>query len=300
MKLDGPGGDDTTFVIRFHGVRGSHPVTRPAAGRFGGNTSCVEVLHGDLRLIFDLGTGLIPLGDELAAAGPSDSLILVSHYHHDHTVGFPFFKPLYDARSNLFLGGPGEGGREFSHVLGGLFENPYFPVQPAHMASKPEYVTLEHGDRLSWSSSDRPPDRLDPDAPRPDGLSVRVFRNVEHPNGGVLNFRVDAGERSFVLATDVEGTAGHEGDLVDFARGADVLIHDAQYTDEEYATKTKGWGHSTWRMAAEVAERSRVGCLVLYHHDPAHDDDEIEEIERSARSVFPRCVAAAEGLEIRV
>ena len=131
-------------------------------------------------------------------------------------------------------------------------------------------------------------------------LVIRCFRNRNHPNGGVLNYRIERAGRSIVLATDVEGTEGETGDLVEFAKDTDLLVHDAQYTDEEYETVTRGWGHSTWRMAADVARRCHARRLVLYHHDPTHDDSAVEAIERLAREKFPRSIAACEGLEFRL
>jgi phosphoribosyl 1,2-cyclic phosphodiesterase len=283
--------------VRFRGVRGSHPTSRHGTESVGGHTSCIEILFDERRLIFDLGTGVIPLGDELAGKDPVEALVLVSHLHHDHTMGFPFFKPVYDPRTHLIMAGPSQGGRGFHDLLEAPFRDPYFPVEPSMMGSKRRYHSLEDGDGSCWKRGAGDLSAL-PDAPVDDDLQIKVFRNTRHPNGGVLCYRLEYGGKSIVLATDVEGTEGLDGDLVEFAGEADLLVHDAQYTDDEYETKTKGWGHSTWRMAADVASRARVGCLALYHHDPAHDDAEIEDMERGARGRFQHCIAAAEGLDI--
>ena len=293
-------GAEPAFLVRFRGVRGSHPTSRHGTENVGGHTSCIEIETAPGRIIFDLGTGVIPLGDELAKKGePVEALVLLSHVHHDHTMGFPFFKPVYDPRTNLLVAGPRMSGRDIKDLLESTFRDPYFPVEPSVMPSKRRYRTIDHDEVLSWAgpAHDFEPAGDDPDETH---LVLRAFRNRHHPNGGVLCYRLELGGRSIVLATDVEGTGGEEGDLVDFARGADLLIHDAQYTDEEYETKTKGWGHSTWRMAADVAARAQVGCLALYHHDPAHDDREVEEMERGARGRFRQTIAAAEGLELRL
>jgi phosphoribosyl 1,2-cyclic phosphodiesterase len=298
VTLDRTGGAPPRFLVRFRGVRGSHPVSRHGAESVGGHTSCIEILAGRRRLIFDLGTGIIPLGDELVKAGdPVESLVLVSHVHHDHTMGFPFFKPVYDPRSKLVLAGPRQGETTFRDLLETTFSHPYFPVEPADMRSQRTFHSIDDAAVLTWAGPGRDLEEA-PDEAGPDDLVLRSFHALRHPNGGVLCFRMELGGVSVVLATDVEGTEGVSGDLVDFSAGADLLIHDAQYTDEEYETKTKGWGHSTWRMAADVAARAGVGCLALYHHDPAHDDREIETMERGARGHFPQCIAAAEGLEI--
>lgn len=299
MRIDETGGNTAAFVVRFHGVRGSHPVSSADTVLFGGNTSCVEVEAGPHRVVFDCGTGLIPLGWKLGGRGaPVRIAMLVSHAHHDHTMGFPFFRPVYDRQATLWLAGPARNGRSFQEIFEAAFTDPFFPVEPRDMGSRRVFETLEHGDVYSWNDPEGLPERGE--AARADDLTIRVFRNLRHPNGGVLNFRLERAGKALVMATDVEGTEGQEGDLVDFARGADLLMHDAQYTDEEYEKFTQGWGHSTWRMAADVAWRAQVGRLVLYHHDPSHDDAAVEAMERQARAKFPRCISACEGLEIRI
>jgi ribonuclease BN (tRNA processing enzyme) len=165
------------------------------------------------------------------------------------------------------------------------------------MASQRSYRTVHHEQVLVWPGGGAELEEAPAD-PGNDQLVIRAFRNLHHPNGGVLCYRLELDGRSLVLATDVEGTGGETGDLVGFSAGTDLLIHDAQYTDEEYETKTRGWGHSTWRMAADVAARAGVGCLALYHHDPAHDDREVEAMERGARGRFRHCITASEGLEV--
>jgi phosphoribosyl 1,2-cyclic phosphodiesterase len=254
-------------------------------------------------VIFDSGTGLVAVGEEIQArarVAPARVLLLVSHVHHDHTMGWPFFKPLYDPSAIIHVRGPESDGRAFQDLFEGSFAHPYFPVSPAAMPSKRSFGTLRHGDVVTWASPDESPSSGASSAENPGALVVRAFRNRNHPNGGVLNYRLERSGRSVVIATDVEGTEGETGDLIDFARDADVLVHDAQYTDEEYETATRGWGHSTWRMAADVARRSNAHRLVLYHHDPAHDDRAVESIERLTREKFPRSIAACEGLEISI
>ncbi|MEM7245686.1 MAG: MBL fold metallo-hydrolase [Acidobacteriota bacterium] len=304
MKLDHTDGGQTTFLVRFRGVRGSHPVTRPGALYFGGHTSCIEVQTGDLRIVFDLGSGCIPLGEELAEeeTDPIRLLVLVTHLHHDHTMGFPFFAPAYASDTSLTLTGPGLGGRSFQGLLEMAHGTPFFPVPPEKMPAHKTYLTLGHQEVLSWASPDEPVRRRQPDEEIPDEeLVIRTFRNLDHPDGGVLNYRLERAGRSLVLATDVEGGTGEKGDttLVEFAKDTDLLIHDAQYTDEEYASRT-GWGHSTWRMAIEAAKAAQARRLVLYSHDPSHDDVEVEDIERRTRELFSASIAASEGLEIRL
>lgn len=319
MRLDHARGEEPTFLVRFLGVRGSFPVPGPEVMHFGGNTSCIEVVSGPFRVAFDCGTGIISLGNMLGAEeAPPRVLVLVTHAHHDHTMGWPFFKPVYDPRAILWVMGPGRNGVQFQALFEKAFSDPYFPVPPDMMASRREFRTLEHGAVLAWRSPDEPAVELTGEIAADSGeiaadsgeaanagtngeaLVIRAFRNVNHPNGGVLNYRLERGGRSIFLATDVEGSSCEHGDIADHAAGTDLLIHDAQYTDDEYPRLTKGWGHSTWGMAVDTAERAGARRLVLYHHDPAHDDDAVEAIERLARARFPRTISACEGLEIRI
>jgi phosphoribosyl 1,2-cyclic phosphodiesterase len=304
LRLDDSRGDEPSFRLRFMGVRGSFPVPGPEVVHFGGNTSCIEATSGPFRVVFDCGTGIVQLGNEIAARAkeePARVLLLVTHVHHDHTMGWPFFKPVYDPGAKLWVMGPGRHGSEFRALFEKAFSDPYFPVPPEKMASHRDFRTLQHGDVLCWRTPDSAPAMLSPQDDPGDGMVVRAYLNLNHPNGGVLNYRIERNGRSVFLATDVEGsTCEGGGDVAEHAAGTDVLIHDAQYTDDEYPRLTRGWGHSTWGMAVDVAERARARRLVLYHHDPAHDDAAVEEIERLARSRFPRTISACEGLEIRI
>jgi len=298
LKLETPGPEGPSFTVRFHGVRGSFPVPGASVLHFGGNTSCIEVETGPFRVAMDCGTGIIGMGSRLAdEGGGARILLLLSHVHHDHTLGWPFFKPAYDRGARLYVHGPARDGEDFGEIFQAAFSDPYFPVDPGSLPSHREFATLSHGDAIAWRDPESAPEPLDGDAG--DALVVRTFRNLNHPNGGVLNYRLERNGRSLVLATDIEGSSGESGDLAEFARGADLLIHDSQYTDEEYPRLTKGWGHSTWGMAVDTAERAGARRLVLYHHDPNHDDAAVEAIERLARDRFPRAIAACEGLEIR-
>ena len=127
-------------------------------------------------------------------------------------------------------------------------------------------------------------------------FKIRAMKSHAHPKGGVMVYCVEKEGKKVVYATDTEGYVGADTKLINFAEGADLLIHDAQYTMEEYTRGCQGFGHSTPEMAAEVARRAKVGKLILFHHDPGHNDAKIEEIERKARKIFPDTIAAYEGL----
>ena len=293
--------------IKFWGVRGSHPAPGPETVIYGGNTACVEVRAGDKTLILDAGTGIIPLGRDLARNAFAkkrslEMMLLFSHLHHDHTQGFPFFTPAYLPNAHLYIFGPGITPRTLEAVLENNQSPTTFPVGLGEMAAAKEIRSVRETQVIIW---DEMGVRLVEAGTEytGDALLIRIHRSYAHP-GGVYVYRVEWRGQSVVYATDTEGYVGMDRRLVEFARGADVLIHDAQYVEEHYRgqmagfTSTQGYGHSTATMACEVAAAAEMGRLVLFHHDPAYDDEMVREKEAAARKRFPETLAAYEGLEV--
>jgi len=264
--------------VRFWGVRGSIAAAGPETAQVGGNTSCVEVRVDDTLIIFDAGTGLRRLGESLT--GPVAAHLLLSHLHWDHIQGFPFFGPAYAPGNRIRLYAPERcaANGDVRAALDAQMRAPHFPVGLDAMRAELSFGAVAAGAQLTL------------------GAATVHAAAAKHPNG-CLAYRVDAGGRSVVYATDTEhdATGRIDRQLVELARGADVLIYDAQYTADEYA-KRRGWGHSTAEEGARLAEAAGVGQLVLYHHDPAHDDWEIARIEAATRGRFPSTTAAREGL----
>jgi phosphoribosyl 1,2-cyclic phosphodiesterase len=267
----------------------------------------VEIAVGDKTLILDAGTGIIPLGRDLvrgAAAQkyPLEVTLLFSHLHHDHTQGFPFFAPAYMPNAKLNIFGPGVSPEILEKVLENNQSPSTFPVGLREMASSKDIRSLRESQVIVWGESGtrvmEAGAKLDDEA-----LVVRIHRSYAHP-GGVYAYRVTWRGRSIVYATDTEGYVGTDRRLVRFAHGADLLIHDAQYVEAHYRGQmagfpsTQGYGHSTATMACEVAAGAEVGKLILFHHDPAYDDDMIDKIEREAQTRFENTLAAFEGLEV--
>jgi phosphoribosyl 1,2-cyclic phosphodiesterase len=265
--------------VQFWGVRGSISVSGTRYMRTGGNTSCVEILHRGHRLVLDGGTGLRALGDQVGFA-PIEATILFSHVHWDHIQGVPFFAPAYHPGSRLVLAGAPRKGGSVKDALMAQMRPPTFPVTLDAFRAELEFVDLAAG-----SVFQQGPFRIVPS-------------ELSHPNG-VLAYRIEADGRALVYATDVEHGGCIDERLLELAQGADLLIHDAQYTCEEYrgagGRSRKGWGHSTWREAVEAAEQAGVGRLALFHHDPQRDDDAVAVIEAQARSRFREVFAAREG-----
>ena len=263
-------------------MRGSVPAPGQATRRYGGNTPCVEVRAGARRIILDAGSGLRPLGERLRDAGGSvQADILLSHYHYDHLQGLPFFAPLAEPQNQFVFHGPRREGRSVQDVLEGQMVPPYFPVTLDQVARATlEFRSIEPGEPFAIGS-------------------VHVSStDLDHP-GGSLGYRLEYAGRVLVYATDVEHTEHPADVLVELARGADVLVHDAMYGPDEYEEK-RGWGHSTWAGALATAEAARVKKLVLFHHDPERDDRALDAMLRRAQKRFPRTIAAREGLTLRL
>ena len=271
--------------IRFWGVRGSIATSGPATAEVGGNTSCVEVRCGDSVLILDAGTGLRALGVDLmrrgAGRGGVEAHLLLSHFHWDHIQGFPFFGPAYVPGNRVSIYGAPLGGKPVHEAFAAQMRPPHFPVDMSAMRAALDFRDVAPGEALPVGEA-------------------RVRTAVGRHPDGCLVWRVEHGGAAVVYATDTEhdGDTGEiDGGLLDLARGADLLIYDAQYTADEYCSK-RGWGHSTAEEGIRLAEAAGVRQLVLFHHDPGHDDAEVERIEAAARARFAGAIAAREGLEL--
>jgi ribonuclease BN (tRNA processing enzyme) len=295
-----------SFKVRFWGVRGSYPTTSPATLRTGGNTSCVEVRTGEQRLIFDAGTGIIPLGKEICNGGSARpaAYVFLSHTHIDHVMGLCFFEPLLRADARSFIFGPGKARGTLTRSLRQLTHSHLFPVSIDELKGRKEIRSLQGGEIIRIAAPGRKPsiDKLAlPEPAAAEELAITTHKSPAHPRYGVLLYRITYRSKSMVYATDIEQKNGGYPDIIEFARGADLLIHDAQYLKEEYCSEVrpkKGWGHSTVEMAAEVARKAEVKRLALFHHEPTHDDNAMAKIARRCKELFPRSLIAYEGMEL--
>lgn len=292
--------------IKFWGVRGSYPTPGSGTVKYGGNTACVEIRAGERTIILDAGTGIIPLGRELARGRALEVVLLFSHLHHDHTQGFPFFVPAYMPNARLHIFGPGGTPETLRQVLEHNQSSETFPVSLRDMASSKDIQSVRESQVIVWGGAGvRVVDSGEGLGNDNDAVVIRIHKSYAHP-GGVYVYRITWRGKSVVYATDTEGYVGMDRRLVQFARDADLLIHDAQYSEEHYwgqlagFPSTQGYGHSTVTMACEVAAACEAGQLVLFHHDPAYPDALVTSIEASARARFGEAQAAYEGLEIRL
>jgi phosphoribosyl 1,2-cyclic phosphodiesterase len=294
------------FRVRFWGVRGSYPVSNPDKLRYGGHTSCVEIKAGGHQLIFDAGTGIIPLGKRLLESqkSPLQLCLFLSHTHHDHLIGLYFFEPLLQATTTLAILGPNSPQKSLRTTLQAAMDSQFFPIGLEDLKARKWIYSLGGGERVILQDGRWRPKvekRTLNTTPALNGVTVDVHKSSAHPRNGVLLYRVSYQNRSVVYATDIEEKPGGYPDVIEFVRGADLLIHDAQYLRSECNSRMnsrKGWGHSTFETAAEVASKGAVKRLILFHHEPTRDDDGVSDIEKRARKLFPSTTAAYEGLEI--
>ena len=272
--------------VKFYGVRGSTPVCGQEYQRYGGNTTCFCVTREQVKriVIVDAGTGIRKLGKELVATDYKQDIINISftHFHWDHIQGFPFFAPAYNKNQKIGIHVMGNERKfkKLKEIFSTQMQSEYFPIELNEMGAQFEF--LHFGNKETFY-----------------GAHVTAAPQHHKIPGGSYGLRIEDESRVLVLCTDLEHINGIDETIVELARDADVLIHDGQYTDEEYK-KYKGWGHSTYRQAIEVAVRANVKRLIITHHDPDHDDDFLDAMEKESKKLFPDCLFAKEGMEIIV
>lgn len=248
--------------------------------RYGGNTSCIEVLCGDRQLIFDAGTGLRPLGDRMAAgSGPLDRDIFLTHTHFDHVCGLPFFRPFFIANNSFRIwAGHLAPEQTLKTVICKMMMAPLFPVPPEAFAADIDYRDFTAGETLQ---------------PAP-GVSIQTTP-LDHPDRAT-GYRIEFDGRSLCYITDTGHVAGQlDTNLVDFVSGADLMIYDATFTDEEFV-RFSHFGHSSWQQGVRIADAAGIDRLVIFHHDPSHDDAFMDAIAVEASAERPGTVVAREGM----
>lgn len=257
--------------LKFWGTRGSCPVSGPEYIRFGGNTPCLELQYENHFLIFDAGTGIRPLGhslcDETGCSVKKIDLFL-SHFHWDHILGFPFFEPIYRKGTEITIWTPKGNGRTARDLIGQLLAKEFFPVHLNQMQAQLEFKVIEPHQPVQMGS-----------------LSID-FCSTHHP-GHTLCFKIKTPKETIGYVTDNE-IDGNQQQIVEFHKGVDIFIHEAQYTPKEYEKK-QGWGHSSLAKAIDLIQQVRPGKWIVTHHDPSHTDADLVALEKIASKSFLPC-----------
>ncbi|WP_310414777.1 MBL fold metallo-hydrolase [Chamaesiphon sp. OTE_8_metabat_110] len=274
------------FIIHFWGVRGSIACPGTATVKYGGNTPCVEMLVGGYRLIFDAGTGIHVLGQSLLSHLPVSGHLFFSHSHWDHIQGFPFFSPAFMEGNEFDIyGGVIPHGVTIEHRLHDQMNQPNFPVPLQVMGANLRFHNLDYNDEIKLGD-------------------VTIATGMLNHPGGAMGYRVSWRDYAVAYITDTEHFPDRlDRNILALAAGADVLIYDSMYTDAEYhhpQTSKVGWGHSTWQEGVKIARAANVKQLVIFHHDPNHNDEFMDSIEVESQQTFAGSIVAREGMKILV
>ncbi|MFD1694787.1 MBL fold metallo-hydrolase [Roseibium aestuarii] len=266
------------FSLRIWGARGSTPAPGASTLRYGGETTCFELRAGDEIVLIDCGSGARNLGVDLCQQGPRKVNLLFTHTHLDHICGLPFFKPAYDPRFEVTAWAG-----HFDHetclvdIISRIMSPPIFPVA-AKTLKAVTFRSFRAGENLPCAGD----------------LAIRTVA-LNHP-GGACGYRFDFKGKSICIITDHEhGVPEIDAGVAAFVQDADIMIYDAMFTDEEYETY-RGWGHSTWQKAVELARASNVRIPVIFHHDPRRTDDALDEIGLAVAEACPGAIIAREGM----
>ncbi len=272
--------------VKFYGVRGSIPICGKEFQRYGGNTTCLRIHREDVNriVIIDAGTGIRNLGKEIVNMGLKQNVIniLFSHFHWDHLQGFPFFAPAYNKnqRIGILVMGKERKITNLKEIFSLQMQKEYFPVELDTMGAQFEFLT--YGDKETFY-----------------GAHVTVTPQFHMFPGGSYGFRIEDSTGSLVVCTDLEHINGIDENIINLAKNADLLIHDGQYTADEYK-KHRGWGHSCWEHAVEVATLAKAKRLIVTHHHPDHNDNFLDFMEKECQKVFSNSLFAKEGMEVTV
>ncbi|MGM0442340.1 MAG: MBL fold metallo-hydrolase [Elusimicrobiota bacterium] len=255
--------------IKFWGCRGSIPVPDKRMMQYGGDTTCLEVSLNNKILVIDSGTGIRNLGEDILTRDIKDIDLFITHTHWDHIHGFPFFPPIYEKDFRINILGNANSYRKIESILSKQMSIEYFPVRFSDLRATTKFIKnfesryLEDGYKLEMIEANHP--------------IATVGLKISRINDG------EAKKTSFVFITDNEleskNPKTNRSEFVDFCRGAKYLIHDAQFTEEEYKSRT-GWGHSTFKQTIELARDAKVENLVFFHHDPNRRDKELADLEQ--------------------
>ena len=279
----------TNFTVKFKGTRGSYPTPKSGFLKFGGNTSCVEIHCGKQLIILDSGTGIIDVGYDVTKnnTAQKQTTIILSHIHQDHIQGLQFYKPLFDKNSKINLFGLNKTDENLEHTLKNILFDTVFPLNLDEIKSnfkiedfsdKDILLIKQDGKTEKYSLVDFKKKIL-----KPKENTIKITANrTSHPKNGCLSLKIEYNNKTLIYATDKE-SLGDDEEFINFAKNSNCLIHDAQYTNEDYNSKTKpkkDFGHSTFDMAIEIFNKINANKLFFYHYDPEYGDAKLSELEK--------------------
>lgn len=272
---------ETEPTLTIHGARGTMAVSGRAFNRHGGETTCFSMATRQGILIIDAGTGIIALGDRLMRRSELPPItIMFTHFHLDHLIGLPLFKPLYQKGASITLMADPHRKENWPDCLRTLAAPPFWPLDLERFGAAIRFQPLPRRNRCM----------------RMYGVEI-AWHPLRHTQQCIA-YRLRIPKRSFVIATDNELDADPaDGGFTDFCRGASALIADAQYTPAEYFAR-RGWGHGTWAACARIAAAANVEKLILTHHDRYRTDRQIDRLVRRAQRIFPATRAARSGMRV--
>ena len=277
----------TSLSIKFWGTRGSIPCPGPDTVKYGGNTTCFEILCGSKRIIIDAGTGIRSLGKQIMLEEKNllDADLFFTHTHMDHIQGLPFFAPLYNANSDVRLHAGHLAGDKYDlHGIIGtmLMKDPVFPVPSSLIEKACSFNDYKCGQEFDLDG----------------GILIKTGQ-LNHPNGA-CGYRIEFEGKIIAVCTDTEHFEDRiDENVVALAQDADLMVYDAAYTEESYPN-FKGWGHSTWQEAIKVADAANVKQTFLFHHEPSHSDEIMDKIAQEVALIKDGVRPAIEGETITV
>lgn len=270
-----------TVEVTFWGVRGSFPCATLHHMKYGGNTSCVTFETANTTIVLDAGTGLFMLGKSLLKRGVKTATLLLSHSHTDHIIGFPFFAPAWVGTFGLtIMAGHLTDNGGVKEIFETAMRDPVFPVKLGDMGGATKFTDFHVGETFKIG----------------DDVTVKTAP-LNHPNGATA-YRLEAEGKSLCYVTDTEHVPGQpDQKVVDLIKGADLVVYDSTYTDDEFPKKI-GWGHSTWQEGIRLCKAGGVKRLAIFHHDPDHTDEFMDRVDDDARHTWDKAFVAREGMVI--
>ena len=302
---------ENDFKVKFRGTRGSYPKAKANFLEYGGNTACVEVRCGNRLIILDSGTGIIDIGtDEIQNSiisqekTPNNTTIILTHVHQDHIQGLQFYKPLFIPSSKIELYGLPVGNEDLKDTLKAILFDKVFPVGLEEIRSNFKINNFSQNEILvlSQNGNTKKYDSLEDNINiEEDDIVISAYKTTAHPKNGCLCVKIEYNSKSLVYATDKESYVGADKRFIQFAHNCDILIHDAQYTYQDYVNPIQprqGFGHSTFEMAIETAYSAKAKKLFFFHYDPEYDDNKLKMLENEFSRRQNDIYFAKEGHEV--